>query len=92
MARGQSLGSPFPVVPLIGGRNIPAHVVGRETIGKETRFHAFLWIADRDAWIDEDPGTRESWNMNCPRVLAAWKAFAVTLHKDERASKRLKLC
>lgn len=72
------------------GAKLPEHVVAVERSELGDRFHAFLLISQRDAWVSQDPENREATFARGPRVLAAWNAFSIVLHADPR--KQAKLC
>ena len=79
---------------MVLGHKIPSHVAAVEVVAKGTkeqsyRFHGFLQIGQRDAWIQEDPEHREAIFARSPRVIAAWTAFSIVLHPDPRLQRRM---
>lgn len=76
------------MVPLMR-QKVPEHVAAVEEAAAGTRYHCFLRISQRDEWIQEDKEHRLTISRHHPRVLAAWEAFAVVLHPEPKAMKRL---
>ncbi len=70
-------------------RKYPGAVYATETVGKDVTVHGFLRIAQRDEWVSQDTESRESLYAHSPRVLVAWRTFALVLHQDP--TQRLKL-
>jgi hypothetical protein len=77
------------VVLLSLGPKIPDHVAAVEETAAGTRYHCFLQISQRDEWIAADKEHRLTISRHHPRVLNAWDAFAVVLHAEPRAQRRL---
>lgn len=63
---------------------VPAHVAAVETTKLGTRYHGFLFIAQRDKWVDEDPGHRAAIPFHREEVHAAWDSFTIVLHPAEK--------
>lgn len=74
---------------MVLGHKLPIHVAAIEKTKAGTRFHGFLQISQRDAWIKEDPEHREAIYARSPRVIAAWTAFSIVLHPDPRLQRRM---
>ena len=50
----------------------------------KAKHHGFRSLAQRTAWIDEDPGSREPVGPYDPALLKAWESFSVILHERKR--------